>query len=82
MLGLWSRTPEFIFNLSQRLVSLGLILLLFFLGASLGNHPDITSQLRWLGFKALVHASFTVAGSILVVWILERWILKLNPNPR
>jgi len=76
MLGLCSRTPEFIFKLSQRLISVGLIFLLFFLGASLGNHPNIAAQIRWIGFKALVHASFTVGGSILLVWILERWFLR------
>jgi len=82
ILGSWRGTPEFIFNLSQRLISLGLILLLFFLGASLGSHPNITTQLRWIGFKALVHASFTVAGSVLLVCILERWFLKQNKKPQ
>ena len=76
MLGLWSRTPDFIFNLSRHLISVGLIFLLFFLGAGLGNHPNIAAQIRWIGFKALIHASFAVAGSVVVTWILERGFFR------
>jgi len=82
VLGLWPRTQELIVTLSQRLLSFGLILLLFFLGASLGSHPNITSQLEVIGLKSLVHASFTVAGSILIVWILERWFVKHDNKRR
>lgn len=78
IVGFRPETPEIIIGFSQKLLSIGLIFLLFFLGAELGTSPDIIFQLQWIGLKAFIHALFTVAGSVLAVWILEKRIFKYH----
>ncbi len=75
LLGLWPHTPGLVFRLSRVLTALGLIFLLFFMGASLGSHPSIVSQLQWIGLKAFLLALFSVIGSIGVVFCVERALL-------
>ena len=66
-------------SVSARLITAGMVFLLFCMGATLATEINVISQLQWIGLKALFHSLCTVSGSILSVWALEHW---LNRAPR
>ncbi len=53
------------------LVTGGVALVLFILGARLGTDPALLRHLRVLGGEAAVFALLTVSGSVLAVWLLR-----------
>ncbi|GBF31854.1 hypothetical protein DCCM_0038 [Desulfocucumis palustris] len=57
-----------------RVTMAGLFLLLVVMGAQLGVNQEVLNNLGKIGFKAVVLAGFAVAGSILAVHILFRWL--------
>jgi Kef-type K+ transport system membrane component KefB len=67
--------------LNSKFQQLGVIFLLFAMGASIGGNKKILNQLPELGLKALSFAILTVAGSIFVVYyISEKFVKKKNFN--
>jgi Kef-type K+ transport system membrane component KefB len=51
---------------------LALILLLFFMGLTLGSNSELTRSLPSLGLQALVLSLGTIWGSVFLVWGLTR----------
>lgn len=49
--------------------SIGVILLLFVMGLSIGLDKDLLSKLQSLGYKALIFAALTTAFSIAAVFL-------------
>lgn len=63
-------------SLLGKLQSAGVILLLFVMGLSMGLDRKLLSQLSTLGYKALVYAGLTTAGSIACVYFFTRKLGK------
>jgi uncharacterized membrane protein YbjE (DUF340 family) len=59
-----------------KLQSIGVILLLFVMGLSMGLDRKLLSQLSTLGYKALVYAGLTTAFSIAAVYLFTRKLGK------
>lgn len=53
---------------------LSILLLLFLLGASIGGNPHLFASLPFLGLDAIIIMAFCLAGSIIISWIITRFI--------
>lgn len=53
---------------------LSILLLLFLLGVSIGGNPQLFASLPYLGLDAIIIIAFCLAGSIIVSWLLTRFI--------
>lgn len=57
-------------------ITLGVGLVLFFMGVSLGGDPSFFQNLLASGLPAAVMSLCTVGGSVLAVWLLSRLFLR------
>ena len=64
--------PKKLLKLNNKLITIGVALLLFSMGASLGGSPTFFEDVVSAGGQAAVFAVATVAGSVLMVWLLTR----------
>lgn len=60
----------------DRLVTIAIWLLLFILGVGVGGNKLVMGNLHTLGLWALIIAVGSIAGSIAVVALVERYIFK------
>ncbi|WP_320054229.1 LysO family transporter [uncultured Acetobacteroides sp.] len=60
----------------ERLVTIAIWLLIFILGANVGFNRVVMGNLHTLGLWALIIAVGSVAGSIAVVALVQRYIYK------
>ena len=56
---------------NSRLQNVWLMLLIFVMGMSIGSDGNIINQLPSLGAKAFLFAVLSIAGSVLVVYLLS-----------
>ncbi|MEA5010758.1 MAG: LysO family transporter [Angelakisella sp.] len=56
----------------SRMVTLGVILVLFCMGLSLGGSPTLVQDLTQAGWEAVLFAAATIAGSVAVVALVAR----------
>lgn len=61
-----------------RSISIIIILLLFFLGISVGINDQVTSNFGNIGFDAFIIATAATLGSILCAWIVYRRYFQNN----
>lgn len=66
--------------LNGKFQHLGVILLLFTMGASIGLDRNILSKFQVLGYKAAIFAILTSVFSILVVYVASRLLTKGEKN--
>lgn len=59
-----------------RLQQIGVVLLLFSMGLSIGLNDEILTNLQELGMQAFIYAALTSAFSILVVYGLSRVLVR------
>lgn len=59
-----------------KLQQLGVVFLLFSMGASIGANENIIADLAKIGIKAFSYAAFTILGSIVLVFLLSNKFLK------
>lgn len=65
----------------SKLQTVGVVVLLFIMGISVGINPEIISKLSEIGFKALAYAVGTTTLSILAVYLVtNRFVKKENIN--
>ena len=60
----------------ERLVTIAIWLLIFILGTNVGFNRVVMSNLHTLGLWALIIAAGSIAGSIAIVAIIQRYIYK------
>ncbi|WP_017416137.1 LysO family transporter [Clostridium tunisiense] len=65
-------------KINGKLQQLGVIFLLFSMGASIGANDNIISDLPVIGVKAFTFATLTILGSIALVYFLSSKFLKGN----
>lgn len=63
-------------KLNGWLQTAGISLTLFSMGASMAGSPTFLEDLRAAGIQAFLYAVVTIAGSVLLVWLLSRLVMK------
>lgn len=51
-----------------------LILMLFFIGASIGSHHEIFNQIVEIGYQSLLLALLPIIGSFAIFASIKRWV--------
>lgn len=59
-------------KITSRFQFVGVVLLLFSMGAGLGLNKELLSNLKNIGFASVTFALFTTAFSVLVVYFMTR----------
>ena len=67
--------PKKFLKWNSKLQVLGIALLLFAMGASLGGSPTLLEDIKSAGGQAILFALATIAGSVLMVYLLTRLFL-------
>jgi len=60
----------------DKLTTFSLVVLLLSMGISLGGDNNIFSQLETLGYQALGVAFASIFGSVLLVWLLQKFLFR------
>ncbi|OCL28130.1 hypothetical protein U472_02775 [Orenia metallireducens] len=63
--------PENLYSFTDKLTIGGLFLLLFTMGIKIGSSSEVVSNLKTLGFKAIVLSLGSVLGSIILLVLFE-----------
>ena len=74
--------PEKCLNLTDKLITIGLVLLLFSMGAEMGLNDKIIANLDKLGFQALVLAAGSIAGSLSLIKLLESMVVDFRKEDK
>lgn len=80
LLGWFNILPETFYKYTDKVTMAGLTVLLFSMGLSIGNNEEILRHINSLGIKALAIALFSIIGSVLVIWLLQRKIFRGGEN--
>lgn len=80
LLGGSNKLPKSVYKYTDKLTLVGLIILLFSMGVSIGNNDEILKHLDSLGIQALAIATFSIIGSVLAIWFLQRNIFRGGEN--
>lgn len=64
------------FTFLGRILSVVVLLLLFSLGIEIGSSPDVMQNLPSLGGSAVVIALFSILGSVLLAWLLYKYVTR------
>ncbi|PRX31126.1 lysine exporter LysO-like protein [Orenia metallireducens] len=62
---------ENLYSFTDKLTLVGLFLLLFTMGVKIGGDPEVVSNLKTLGFKAIVLSLGSVLGSVILLFLFE-----------
>lgn len=63
-------------RINSRVQLVGLLLLLFSMGISIGANEDVVGNLNAIGLQAFSFAAFTTLGSIVFVYLVSRQFNK------
>ncbi len=58
---------------SDTALNTSVILMIFFMGASIGSSQELRDSALSIGFQSLIFMLFTVAGSCIAAYLLWRW---------
>jgi Kef-type K+ transport system membrane component KefB len=75
ILGASGFAPKKVLKYNDSITMIGVLVLLFMMGLSLGLKVDIQA-FRTLGLQSLVFTGLTIFFSLLVVYLLTKWVLK------
>lgn len=65
-------------RVNEKIYRLSVYTLLFFMGVSIGQNKEIFSNLTKIGLISTSIAVITIAGSIIFVLLIDKFILKLG----
>jgi uncharacterized membrane protein YbjE (DUF340 family) len=74
IVGASGMVPAACFRHLSKMITIVLICMLAALGAQIGNNAELLTNLPVLGWRALLIAVCSVAGSVTALWLLERWL--------
>ncbi|KXS40075.1 MULTISPECIES: LysO family transporter [unclassified Candidatus Frackibacter] len=74
IIGYFELIPDSLESSTDKLITVGLILLLFNMGAEIGLNDKVIANLDKLGLQALILAMGSILGSILIVKFLENLV--------
>jgi uncharacterized transporter YbjL len=72
--------PKGIFKWTNKITMVGLAVLLFTMGISIGSNNEILGNLNTLGLKAFLLALGSVIGSIFLAWFLQNKFFRSESN--
>lgn len=78
VLGIGLRRQQRLLEWADRGTVTAVYLLLFLLGASVGGNETAMESLATLGLQALLLALGSVIGSVLLAFLLYRWLFRLQ----
>lgn len=76
LLGTIKCVPPKIVSLRNAFINGGVLLLVFGMGISIGVNPQITRNLKVIGFRALILALLSSLGGMLGAFLMERYFQK------
>lgn len=76
LIGLIKIIPKKAMKYNIRIQQVGIVLLIFTMGASIGSNRDIFSNLESMGIEALVFAVLTSLLSIIAVYLISTKFIK------
>lgn len=82
LIGYFEILPDNLSSLTDELITIGLVLLLFSMGAEMGLNDKIISNLDKLGVQALVLASGSIAGSLGLIKLIEGMMIDFGKEDK
>jgi uncharacterized membrane protein YbjE (DUF340 family) len=82
IIGYFDIIPERYEGLTEKLITGGLVLLLFSMGVEIGLNDKIIANLDKMGFQALILAISSVIGSIGLIILLEKLVVEFRKENR
>lgn len=76
LLGTIKYVPRKIVNLRSALINGGILLLVFGMGINIGANPQITRNLKDIGFRALILALLSSLGGMFGAFLMEKYFRK------
>jgi hypothetical protein len=64
--------PEWCLNQLDRVMLVTLLVMLVALGAQIGGNTQLLTSLGLLGWRAVVISTCSIAGSVVVLWMVTR----------
>ncbi|MCT4620232.1 MAG: lysine exporter LysO family protein [Marinisporobacter sp.] len=80
MIGAKGNLSEKIRNYNGKLQVVGVMILLFTMGATIGLNKSLLNNVKNIGLKAFVFALLTSMMSIVIVYVVSRWMIKDKEN--
>ncbi len=77
-LGYLIRKQTFVFKITERLISLAILALLFFLGVSVGSNPQVVRNFSALGWQAFCLGVGAMTGSLVLAWLATNFYQRRN----
>lgn len=75
---IWPLKEKYL-KVNGKLQQIGVIALLFFMGASIGSNDEIVKNIGSIGLIAFIFSMMTVLGSVILVYMLsQRFIVSKN----
>jgi uncharacterized membrane protein YbjE (DUF340 family) len=75
-LGFSNKLPKKVIRHNDQITFYGVVALLFIMGISIGMNKEIVKNIQVLGLQSLVFAFFGVLGSVIVVFMVSKILLR------
>ena len=79
VLGIFIKWTDSLKKINSKFQILGLTILLFFMGVSIGSNPEIINDLSLIGLKAVTFSLSTVLFSVMTIFTITH-ILRRNSS--
>lgn len=76
IIGYFLRKYKKALTINDHLVNVAIYLLLLLLGIAVGSNDQILQNFEVIGFNALLVSVFSIAGSVLMAWIVYKFFFK------
>ncbi len=74
--GIYIKWTDSLKKINSKFQVLGLTVLLFFMGVSIGSNPEIISNLSLIGLKAITFSLLTVIFSVLTIFTVTHMLRR------
>lgn len=79
LIGYLVKNRNRVIKANDYLTNFAIYLLLFLLGLDVGSNKEIMENVDVIGLNAFLISIFAVAGSVVLAWIVNKFIFKSNP---
>lgn len=76
LLGISNKLPEKFLKCNAWFQKIGIVLLLFSMGASIGSNKDMIGKIKSIGIKSLSFAFFACLFSVLITYFVTKNLIK------
>ncbi|HKM39983.1 MAG TPA: LysO family transporter [bacterium] len=82
VVGYWGILKNKASYIAGPVATVGVMLLLFFMGAKIGSDGEIMAGLGVMGLEALTYAVAAIVGSIALVWLGQVMVKRIGKGNR